>query len=133
LENESYYYYFVSPTFPASECDSERASDEADITEARFGVGREHHTGTGAVRPHHLLHTDRERHREMIKLHVLAVGDGAVGEQRRNAALARVEQLLDATHVEIALLLAGEAGGWQIFSGRTTTSTFTLYSCSSRR
>jgi hypothetical protein len=91
--------------------------DDCGPRKAALGVDREHDAGTGEVRAHHALHTDRERDLQMIEPLRLAVRDGAVGEQRRIAAPASFEQLALAAHVEERLLLPGEARLGQVFGG----------------
>ena len=63
------------------------------------------------------MHADRERDLEVVEALVDAVGDGAVGEQRGEAAPDRVEQHGLAADVQEGLVLAGEAGGRQILGG----------------
>jgi hypothetical protein len=54
--------------------------DHHHVGKARFGVDREHHTGTGLVGPNHLLHTDGKSDFEMLKSVLLPIGDRAIGE-----------------------------------------------------
>ena len=54
----------------------------------------------------------------MVESVVDPVDDGAVGEDRGEAAPARLEQGRLAVDVEKALVLAGKAGGRQVLSGR---------------
>ncbi len=63
---------------------------------------------------------DRQCHLEMVEAVVEAIDDGAVGEDRRKAAAARVDHLVFAVHIQKALMLPGEAGGRQILGGRRT-------------
>ena len=70
-----------------------------------------------SVGAHHLHHADRQRDLEMIEAVVDAVDDAAVGEQRGEATAARLEQVVRAADVQVALVLAGEAGGRQILGG----------------
>jgi hypothetical protein len=90
------------------------AVDEHGIAKACFGVDREHHTGAGQVRAHHLLHADREGDLRMVEAAMRAIDDRAVGEERGVAALHRVEQHRFAVDVEEYFLLAGEAGLGQV-------------------
>ncbi len=55
--------------------------DDHDPGKAGLGIEREHHPGTGAVGANHLLDTDGQGDLQMIETVVLAVHDGAVGEQ----------------------------------------------------
>ena len=56
----------------------------------------------------------------MVKAVVDAIDDGAVGEDRGEAAPAGLDHIVFAAHVEKALVLPGEAGGRQIFGGGRT-------------
>ncbi len=55
---------------------------------------------------------------EMIKAVVDAIGDRAVGEDRRKAPAARFEQRIGAAHIEEAFVLAGKTGIGQVFRRR---------------
>ena len=66
----------------------------------------------------HLHHPDRQRHLEVVEAVVDAIDDGAVGEDRGKAAPAGLEQIALAAHIQKALMLAGKAGGRQVFGGR---------------
>jgi hypothetical protein len=46
-----------------------------------------------------------------------AIDDGAVGKDRGEAAAASLKQIALATYIQKALVLAGEAGGRQVFGG----------------
>ena len=72
------------------------------------------------VGAHHLHHADRQADLEMIEAVVDAVDDAAIGEQRGEAAAAGLEQIVVAADVKVALMLAGEAGGGQVFRGGRT-------------
>jgi hypothetical protein len=54
----------------------------------------------------------------VVEAVVDAVDDGAIGEQGGEAAAARLEQVTGAADVQVALVLAGEAGGGQILRRR---------------
>ena len=87
------------------------------VAEACLGVDAEHHPGAGQIGAHHALHTDRKGDLEVIKTIELAVGDGPVGEQRRVATPAGLQQGSFALNIEEGLLLASEAGIGQVFGG----------------
>ena len=87
------------------------------VAEAGLGIDGEHHARRAEVGAHHALHADAERDLKMIEALVDAIGDGAVGEERGEAAPACLEQRVAALHVEIGLLLAGEARVGQVFGG----------------
>ena len=92
--------------------------DEHDVPEPRLGVEREHDAGDREVRAHHALDADRERDLHRIEAAIGAIRDGAVGEQRREAALAAVDQRGVALHVQVGLLLPGEARVGQVLRRR---------------
>ena len=92
-------------------------ADEDRVAKAGLGIDREHDAGTGQVGTHHTLHADPQRHLEVIEALVHAIADGPVGEERGEAAFARLQQRRDALYVEIRLLLAGEARIGQVFGG----------------
>ena len=83
-----------------------------------FGVEREDHAARREIRADHLHHADRQRDLEVVEAVVDAIDDGAVGEDRGKAAPAGLEQIGLAAHIQKALMLAGEAGGRQVFGGR---------------
>ena len=91
-----------------------RAGDQDDVAEAQFCVEREGDAAGGDIGAHHLHHADGEADLEMIEAIVVAIDDGAIGEHRREAAAARLEQLVRAADVEEALMLAGKARRRQI-------------------
>ena len=94
--------------------------DEHHVGVARLGVDGEHDASRSQVTAYHLHHGDRQRDLEMVEALVNAVGDGAVGEQRSLAAFDRVDQQLLAAHIEIGVVLAGEARAGQVFGGGRT-------------
>ena len=53
----------------------------------------------------------------MVEAHVLAVANGAGGEEAREAPLDRIQKLGVAVDVQEALLLAGEARRRQVLGG----------------
>ena len=57
------------------------------------------------------------RHRLVVEAVLGAVHDGPVGEERRHAVAYLVEQLIQALHVQVALLLSRERGGGKILGG----------------
>ena len=96
------------------------AGDEHHVAEAGLGVESEDHAARSHIGAHHLHHADRQRDLEMVEAVVDAIDDAAVGEQRGEAESAGLEQILRATDVQIALVLAGEAGGRQVLGRRRT-------------
>src|SRR5215204_23118 len=94
-----------------------RRSYEHDVWEARLGVQGEDDAGGGQVRADHLLDTDREGYLKVVEAHVLAVADGARGKEAREAPLDRLYELCFSPNVKETLLLAREAGRWQVLSG----------------
>ncbi len=94
-----------------------RGVDDHHLGEARLRVEREHHAGAPAIGADHALHAHRQRHVEVVVAVLLAVGDGAVAEERGHAVLVRPEQVGLAHHVEVALLLPGERGVGQVLGG----------------
>ena len=90
--------------------------EQHSVAETGFRIDAEHHTGAGQIRAHHALHPDREGHLQVIEAVQLPVGDGSVGEQRRIATAAGLQQGLLPFDVQKGFLLAGEAGVRQVFS-----------------
>ena len=87
---------------------------------SRFGVERKHHAARCLVRAHHLHDADRKADLQVIEAVLVAIDDGTVGEHRGEALPAGLEQIVQATHIEEALMLPGEACGGQILRrGRT--------------
>ena len=82
-----------------------------------FRVEREGDPAGGEIGAHHLHHADREADLEMVEAIVVAIDDGAIGEHRREAAAARLEELVRAADVQVALVLAGETRRRQILGG----------------
>jgi hypothetical protein len=66
--------------------------DQHHVAKTGFSVDGKHDSGSAKIRPDHLLHGDRERDLVMIEPFVDSIGNGAVGEQRRETAPARIEQ-----------------------------------------
>ena len=91
--------------------------DKDHVAKSGFGIEREHDAAGRQIGAHHLHHGDRERHLEMIKALVDAVGNRAIGEDRGKAASAGFEQIVRAAHIEKAVVLAGKARGRQILRG----------------
>jgi len=87
----------------------EGAVDEDHLPEAAVRIEREHDAGGGTIRDNHLLHRDGQQHREMIEAVLDAVHDGAVGEDRGEAAPAGGEQRGIPANAQVALMLSGEA------------------------
>ena len=82
---------------------------------ASHRVGREQHACRLGV--HHSLHDDGQRDPGAVDALGGAVGDRAVGPQRRPAAMHGVEHIVDAGDVEVGVLLAGEARAGQVLRG----------------
>jgi len=93
---------------------AEAGRDEHDVGEARFGVEREHHAGRAEVAAHHALHAGRKRHLGVRETLVHAVADRAIVVERGEDLTHALEHVVDARHVEKALLLAGEARVGQV-------------------
>ncbi len=85
---------------------------------AGLGVQREEDPRCRAVAAHHLLHAHAEGHVMMIEPHARAVADRARGEERREAALDRIEQRALPAHVQVGVLLSGEARSRQVLGRR---------------
>src|SRR3989442_61593 len=75
----------------------------------------------GEIRPHHALHPNRQRNRQVVEALIDAVRDGAISEQGGQAALAGVEQGSMALDIQVGFLLPGKAGVRQIL-GRGTAA-----------
>ena len=82
--------------------------NENRITEAGFGIEREHHAGRTGIRAHHALHARRQGDIGMDEVLVHAVGDGAVVVKRGKNFLDRVQDVVEPVDVEEGLLLAGK-------------------------
>ncbi len=91
---------------------------EDHVRKSRFRVEREHHSAGRKIGPDHLHHGDGQGDLEVIKAVVDPVGDRAIGENGGKAAPAGLEQILRATYIEEALMLAGKTRGRQIFRRR---------------
>ena len=78
-------------------------------------VGGEQHAGD--LRGDHPLHNDRELYEAVVDPRVAAVADRTVGPERCPAAADRVEQGVGADHVEVGVLLTGEARRRQVLRG----------------
>ena len=90
------------------------AVDQHDVGEAALGVEGEQNAGRPQVGANHLLHAHREGDGEVVEAAVHAVGDGPVGEQRRQALVVGAQHFLLAADVEEGLLLPGKAGRRQV-------------------
>ncbi len=95
----------------------ERRADDDDLGESALGVEGEDHAGAGKVRADHGLDADGEGDLEVVEAHPLPVVDGAVGVEGRVAAVHRLQQPGGAAHIQVRLLLAGEAGLRQVLGG----------------
>ena len=91
------------------------ARHKDDVPEARLRVEGEDHAARGEVRAHHLHDAHRERDLEVVEALVDPVGDGAIEEERREAAAAGVEQHLVTADIQEGLVLPGEARGGEVF------------------
>jgi hypothetical protein len=91
--------------------------DQHRVPESALRVDGEHHSRAGQVRANHLLHAHREGDLQVVEPPLLPVDDRAVGEQRGEAPLDRVEQHRFAADVEVGLLLAGEARLREVLRG----------------
>ena len=97
------------------------ARDENHIAKSGFGIEREDDATGANIRTNHLHHGDGEGDLEVVETLVEAIGNRAIGENRGKAAPAGFEQVLRATHIEEAFVLAGKACGRQIFRRRRTS------------
>ena len=91
--------------------------DQDDVGKARLGIEGEQDPGGALVRAHHLLHSHREGDVEVAESLVVAIGDGAVGEQGGEAAEAGLQELLLSPDVEVGLLLSGKGRLGQVLGG----------------
>ena len=90
------------------------AVDQHGIGETGLGVDGEHDAGGGQVRAHHLLDADRQADAQRVETLVHAVGNGAVGVERGETALAGFQQGGRSLNIQIGFLLAGKAGVGQV-------------------
>ena len=82
--------------------------DVHGVLEPGLGVYGEHHSRAGQVRAHHLLHADGQGDGEVVEALVHPVGDGPIGEERCEAALAGLHELFRSVDVQVGFLLARE-------------------------
>jgi hypothetical protein len=94
------------------------AGDEDDLVEARLRVEGEDDARAGQVRADHLLDANREVDLLVVEAALGPIDDGAVREQRCEAAPAGLDQRRHAVHVQVGLLLAGKACLGQVLRGR---------------
>ena len=94
---------------------------EHRVTETGFGVHREQHAGCAFVRAHHALDTGGQRHLRVLEALMIAIGDGAVIEQRGEDFLHRQQHVVHAVDVEEGFLLAGERSVGKILGGGRRT------------
>ena len=92
--------------------------DEHHVAKAEFGVECEDDAACREIRADHLHDPDRQRYLEVVEAVVDAIDDGAVGEDRGEAAPARLDYIGLAAHVQETLMLPGETGGRQILGSR---------------
>ena len=89
--------------------------DEHHLIKTGFGVDGEHHTGRAAVTAHHTLHRRRQRHLGMRIIFVHTVRNSTVVIKRGKHLLDRIQQIVEAAHIEKGFLLPGERGIGQVF------------------
>lgn len=100
---------------------SPRCVDDDEIGKSGLRIEGEHHAGPSDVGTDHLLHPDRERDVEVIEAVLLAIGDGPVAEERGEAAVIGIHDSIGPRHVQVALLLTGEAGFGEVLGCRRRT------------
>lgn len=98
-----------------------RRADHDDLGEAALRVESEDHSGASEVRSDHDLDAYGESHREVVEAHPLPVVDHAVGEQRGKTAVTGLQQLGRPAHIQVCLLLAGEARLRQVLRSGTAS------------
>ena len=91
--------------------------DEDHVGEPAVGIEGEHDAGAAPVARDHLLDRDRQEHAQMVEPVLDAIDDGAIGEDRGEAAPARGEQRGLSPDAQKALVLAREAGLGKILRG----------------
>mmetsp|Transcript_23810 Transcript_23810/g.65830 ORF Transcript_23810/g.65830 Transcript_23810/m.65830 type:complete len:271 (-) Transcript_23810:525-1337(-) len=94
------------------------AGYEDHVPETTLGVQREHHSGSPGLAAHHLLARGTELDLGVLKATVVAVGDGAVREERSEDQVHLGLHVLVAHDVQVRLLLAREGGVRQVLGGR---------------
>ncbi|GBE17542.1 hypothetical protein BMS3Abin16_00125 [archaeon BMS3Abin16] len=84
--------------------------DKDHISETGLGIQREHHPACPFVAAYHFHDDDTQVDRIIVKVIVVLVMDGAVGEVGGQAAFVRVKQSIIATDMQVGVVLAGEGG-----------------------
>ena len=92
--------------------------DPYHVAEARLGIEREHDAGRAEIRAHHALYAHRERRVVVAVPACVAIGHDPVGEQRRVASLAGIDDGTLARDIEEGIELAGETRVGKILRGR---------------
>jgi len=93
-------------------------ADQYHVAKAGLGIEGEHDAAGRKIRAHHLLHADRQVNLKLVEPLIGSIVDRAICVETREAALARIQELLFPLNVQIGLLLAGEARHGQILGGR---------------
>src|SRR6185437_11829355 len=96
--------------------ESKSGVDRRNVAIAADRIGGEENSGDVGI--DQLLHDDREPDSAMTESVARAIEHSAIGEQRNPAAAHGVEQRRLPSHVEISVLLPGEACARKIFRGR---------------
>ncbi len=96
------------------------AGDQHHVAESGLGIEGEDDAAGALVGPHHIHDRDRKRHFQVIESVLVAIDDGAVGEQGGEAAAAGLEHRLFAAYVDVTVMLAGKAGIGKILRGGRT-------------
>ena len=89
-----------------------------DVSQARFGVEREHHAAGREIRPHHSLDPDTQGDIGLVDPHVSAIADRPGRVEAGEALADRAAHVTDAVDHQIGLLLAGERRLGQILGRR---------------
>lgn len=115
--------YSSGSTRPAHDCLAQApgGAHHDHFGEAALRVQGEDHSGAGEVGADHELDTDGQGDCEVVEAHTLPIINGAIGEERRETASARIKKLAGSTDVQIRLLLAGEARLGKVFGRGATT------------
>src|SRR5258708_40334929 len=89
-------------------------------------IGGEEDTGNGCL--NHTLNYNSQAHRALIDLQMVTIPDGARRPERSPAFLHSIKHGIGADHVEIGLVLTGEARTGEIFgrSRRTNRDSYRL-------
>jgi len=93
------------------------AGDKDRVLEARLGINGEQNARAGGIGANHLLDNNGEIDIKLAEVLVVAVRNGAVGEQAGKTLTAIIEDGVIAPDIEIGLLLAGKGGVGKVFGG----------------